>query len=162
MGRRLRTKCGIGRFLPLITASMLAALTMACATPHDPLSPIEGVASEALQAVASTRLAVANESLNSVQVIPARRVILIDRVRTPALCAPLIDAIARRATAAIDVIVTLSANPLADCVPLDGYVSTYRVTVPDVSPGIVTVRLFERVGDTDPELRAQERVTIRP
>ncbi len=162
MGRGLRMKGEIRRTLSAIAASMLAALTIACAKPHDPLSPIEGVASEALQALASTRLAAANESLNSVQVIAARRAILIDRVRTPALCAPLIDAIARRAAAAIDVIVTLSANPLADCVPLDGYVSTYRVTVPDVNPGIVTLRLFERVGDTTPELRARERVTIRP
>ncbi len=162
MGRGLRTKRGIRRTLQAMAASMMAALTIACAKAHDPVSPIEGVASEKLQAEASTRLAAANESLNSVQVIAARRVILIDRVRAPALCAPLIDAIARRAAAAIDVIVTLSANPLADCVPLDGYVSTYRVTVPDVSPGIVTVRLFERVGETSPELRAQERVTIRP
>ncbi len=74
------------------------------------------------------------------------RSLVVDVVRTPALCAPLISAVARRANGTIDVIATVAASPLADCLPLDGYVLTYRATVPHVTPGRVTLRLFERLG----------------
>ncbi|MEP7380366.1 MAG: hypothetical protein ABI910_01700 [Gemmatimonadota bacterium] len=118
------------------------------------------MASESADVHVAERALARGEAASSVRVAAQRGALTVEVVR-PSFCATLVSAVASRASGAIDVIASVGGNPLALCSPLQqGWVVVYEVTIPRVASGLVTVRLFELVGNLPPALRGQARVSV--
>lgn len=143
-------------------APWFAALAFGCASSHEPIAPLPGIANEPLAVVVTHRDLAPGERAQWVRIQGGHGAVTVDVVRA-ALCDTQVSAAANRTNGVIDVIARVGANPLADCATLPSdFVVAYRVTIPQVAPGRVTVRLFERVGDQAASFRGQASVAIDP
>lgn len=141
-------------------APLLAAFAIACATAHEPVSPMEGVAGEVLDVQIAQRVRSPGERLPSTLIASQRGSVTVDVVRTQPFCAPLVGGVVLRGSGVLDVVTSVGGSPYVLCSLIANSVLTYRVVVPRVSAGRVTVRLFERIGEDAPTFRAQRTVVV--
>jgi hypothetical protein len=143
-------------------APLVATVALGCASSHEPIAPLPGIASEPLAMVVTHRDLAPGERAQWVRVRADRGTVTVDVVRA-AFCDTQVSAAAHRTSGVIDVIASVGGNPLANCAPAPStFVVAYRITIPQVAAGRVTVRLFERVGDGAASFRGQSSVSIDP
>jgi hypothetical protein len=141
----------------LVAVAAALCVTQSSCSSDNPVAP-EGGATVPVDV--HERLRVAGEVVPGFAVNAVSNDLFI-QVTHRALCSTLVNANVIRDGNRISVVTHISANPLADCIDLSGFVVDYSVRVSGAPAGPVLVRLFEAEGENTPVYLGSKSVAVR-